>query len=115
MAGCFQLAEKEGDVLSRIDFVVSATLDDGVHEGVVRRRALAADIACIPEVHLQLSHGSILFSSYSANFFSSKCATSITQCLTEKIKAFPTLFFQNRIDLRPINIRGRYMVRVNRD
>ena len=38
---------------------------------------------------------------------------SFIQCLTEKIKAFPTLIFQNRIDRRPVNIRGRYMVRIN--
>ena len=42
VAGGFQLAEKEVDVLSRIDFIVPATLDDGVHEGVVRRRAHTA-------------------------------------------------------------------------
>ena len=39
---------------------------------------------------------------------------SFIQCLTEKIKASPTLFIQNRIDLRPVNIRGRYLVRINR-
>lgn len=41
-AGGFQFAEEVADVLSRIDFIVPATLDSGVHEGIVR----------IPDVHL---------------------------------------------------------------
>ena len=43
--GGFQFAEKIADVLARVDFIVFADLDHRVHEGVVRRRALASDIA----------------------------------------------------------------------
>ena len=54
--GGFQFAEKIADVLARVDFIVFAALDHRVHEGVVRRRALASDIAGIAEVHLEFPY-----------------------------------------------------------
>lgn len=54
--GGFQFAEKIADVLAGVDFIVFAALDHRVHEGVVRRRALASDIAGIAEVHLEFPY-----------------------------------------------------------
>ena len=54
--GGFQFAKKIADVLARVDFIVFAALDHRVHEGVVRRRVLASDIAGIAEVHLEFPY-----------------------------------------------------------
>ncbi len=54
--GGFQFAEKIADVLARVDFIVFAALNHRVHEGVVRRGALASDIAGIAEVHLEFPY-----------------------------------------------------------
>lgn len=54
--GGFQFAEKIANVLAMADFIVFAALDHRVHEGVVRRRALASDIAGIAVVHLEFPY-----------------------------------------------------------